>query len=159
MSTPPTTGRADTIAGGCNQCSGPGRSPRPPYKNSPGKKSERFPAVLQEDNGGRPRPTAYPANYGIRTTSPLALNKVGSRSVPNEGRRILRYRFFRGTFAIAQYARFIGPHFPSTRCLCSSRISSAMLVPDRRTSSAKGAFGRHERQDSAGMRLVTAASR
>src|SRR6516162_9896358 len=40
----------------------------------------------------------------------------------------------------------------------SSRISSAMLVRDRRTSSANGAFGRHDRQDSAGMRLVTAAS-
>ena len=31
---------------------------------------------------------------------------------------------------------------PNTRRLCSSRISSAMLVRDRRTSSAKGAFGR-----------------
>src|SRR6516164_4739120 len=39
-----------------------------------------------------------------------------------------------------------------------SRISSAMLVRDRRTSSAKGASGRQERHDSAGMRLVTAAS-
>ena len=47
---------------------------------------------------------------------------------------------------------------PSTRRRCSSRISSAMLVRDRRTSSANGAFGRYERQDSAGMRLVTAAS-
>jgi hypothetical protein len=43
--------------------------------------------------------------------------------------------------------------------VCSSRISSAMLVLDSRTSSANGAFGRHERHDSAGMRLVTAASR
>jgi hypothetical protein len=33
----------------------------------------------------------------------------------------------------------------------STRISSAMLVRDRRTSSAKGAFGRHERQDSIGI--------
>jgi hypothetical protein len=48
---------------------------------------------------------------------------------------------------------------PSTRRRCSSRISSAMLLRDRRTSSANGAFGRHERHDSAGMRLVTAASR
>ena len=32
-----------------------------------------------------------------------------------------------------------------------------MLVRDRRTSSAKGAFGRHERHESEGMRLVTAA--
>ena len=40
-------------------------------------------------------------------------------------------------------------HSPSTR---SSHISSAMLVRDRRTSSAKGAFGRHDRQDSAGIR-------
>ena len=47
---------------------------------------------------------------------------------------------------------------PSTRRRCSSRISSAMLVRDRRTSSANGAFGRHERHDNAGMRLVTAAS-
>jgi hypothetical protein len=30
-------------------------------------------------------------------------------------------------------------------------------VRDSRTSSANGTFGRHERQDSAGMRLVTAA--
>jgi hypothetical protein len=37
------------------------------------------------------------------------------------------------------------------------RISSAMLVRESRTSSANGAWGRHERQDSAGMRLVTAA--
>jgi hypothetical protein len=29
------------------------------------------------------------------------------------------------------------------------------VVRDRRMSSAKGAFGRHERQDSAGMRLAT----
>jgi hypothetical protein len=33
-----------------------------------------------------------------------------------------------------------------------------MLVFESRTSSANGAFGRHERQDNAGMRLVTAAS-
>src|SRR6516165_8669596 len=33
-----------------------------------------------------------------------------------------------------------------------------MLVRDRRTSSANGAFGRHERHESEGMRLVTAAS-
>jgi hypothetical protein len=33
------------------------------------------------------------------------------------------------------------------------------LVRDRRTSSANGAFGRHERHESEGMRLVTAASR
>ncbi len=42
--------------------------------------------------------------------------------------------------------------------MCSMRISSAMLVRDRPTSSANGAFGRHERHDSAGMKLVTAAS-
>jgi hypothetical protein len=30
---------------------------------------------------------------------------------------------------------------PSTRRVCSIRISSAMLVRDRRTSSANGAFG------------------
>ena len=34
-----------------------------------------------------------------------------------------------------------------------------MLIRDNRTSSANGASGRHERQDSAGTRLVTAASR
>jgi hypothetical protein len=38
------------------------------------------------------------------------------------------------------------------------RISSTILVRDSRTSSANGAFGWHERQDSAGIRLVTAAS-
>jgi hypothetical protein len=35
-------------------------------------------------------------------------------------------------------------HSPSTRRVCSARISSAMLVRDRRKSSANGAFGRHE---------------
>lgn len=39
-------------------------------------------------------------------------------------------------------------HSPSTCRRCSSRISSAMLVRDSRTSSANGALGRHERQDS-----------
>jgi hypothetical protein len=48
---------------------------------------------------------------------------------------------------------------PSTRRRCSSRISSATLVGYSRTSSANGAFGRQDRQDNAGMRLVTAASR
>jgi hypothetical protein len=43
----------------------------------------------------------------------------------------------------------VGRYSPNTRRLCSSRISSAMLVRDRRTSSAKGAFGRDERQDCA----------
>jgi len=43
-------------------------------------------------------------------------------------------------------SRIRGTHSPSTRRLCSSRISSAMLVRDSRTSSANGAFGRHERQ-------------
>jgi len=42
---------------------------------------------------------------------------------------------------------------PSTRRLCSSRISSAMLVRDSRTSSANGAFGGHDRQDNAGTSL------
>jgi hypothetical protein len=32
-----------------------------------------------------------------------------------------------------------------------------MLVRDNRMSSVNGAFGRHERHDSAGMRLITAA--
>jgi hypothetical protein len=41
---------------------------------------------------------------------------------------------------------------------CASRISSVMLVRESRTSSAKGAFGRHDRHDNAGMRLLTAAS-
>ena len=49
-------------------------------------------------------------------------------------------------------------HSPSTRRRCSSRISSAMLVRESRTSSANGAFGRHDRHDDAGMRLLTAAS-
>jgi hypothetical protein len=51
------------------------------------------------------------------------------------------------------------PYSLSTRRRCSSRISSVMSVLDNRTSSAKGAFGRQPRQDSAGMRLVTAARR
>ncbi len=50
-------------------------------------------------------------------------------------------------------------HSPSTCRRCSSRISSAILVRDCRTSSANGALGLHKRQDNAGMRLVTAASR
>jgi hypothetical protein len=45
---------------------------------------------------------------------------------------------------------------PSTRRRCSSRISLAMLVRESRTTN--GAFGRHERHDNAGMRLLTAAS-
>ena len=48
---------------------------------------------------------------------------------------------------------------PSTRRRCSSRISSAIIVRDNRTSSTNGVFGQHDRQDSAGMRLVTAAWR
>jgi hypothetical protein len=36
--------------------------------------------------------------------------------------------------------------------------SSAMLCFDSRTSSANGACGRHDRHESAGMRLVTVAS-
>jgi hypothetical protein len=45
--------------------------------------------------------------------------------------------------------RFLPPwsvDHPSSRRVCSIRISSAMLVRDRRTSSANGAFGRHARQ-------------
>jgi hypothetical protein len=49
-------------------------------------------------------------------------------------------------------------HSLSTRRVCSIHISSAMLVRDSCTSSANGAFGRHDRYESAGMRLVTAAS-
>jgi len=41
-------------------------------------------------------------------------------------------------------------HSPNTRRRCSSRISSAMLILDSCTSSTKGAFGWHERQDSDG---------
>jgi hypothetical protein len=54
-----------------------------------------------------------------------------------------------------------GSHAANRRALGrvrSMRISSAMLVRDSGTSSANGAFGRHERQDSEGMRLVAAAS-
>jgi hypothetical protein len=38
----------------------------------------------------------------------------------------------------------------AVRAMCSIRISSAMLVRDSRTSSANGAFGRQDRQDSDG---------
>jgi hypothetical protein len=38
-------------------------------------------------------------------------------------------------------------------------MSSAILVRDNRTRSAKGAFGRHDLPDSAGVRVVTAASK
>jgi hypothetical protein len=44
------------------------------------------------------------------------------------------------------------------RLAFAARISSAMLVRESRTSSANGAFGRHDRHDSAGMRLLTGAS-
>jgi hypothetical protein len=43
--------------------------------------------------------------------------------------------------------------FPKMRRVCCSRISSAMLLSDRQTSSADGACGRH---DSARMRPVSA---
>jgi integrase len=61
---------------------------------------------------------------------------------------------------VQQEALIFAPkrYSPSTRRRCSSRISSAMLVRESCTSSANGAFGLHERQDSAGMRPVTAAS-
>jgi hypothetical protein len=48
---------------------------------------------------------------------------------------------------------------PRTRRVCPIRISSAMLVWDKRTSLANGTCGQHERQDISGIRLVTAASR
>jgi hypothetical protein len=47
---------------------------------------------------------------------------------------------------------------PSTARPRSTFHSSMTLDRDKRRSSANGAFGRQERQDSAGMRLVTAAS-
>jgi hypothetical protein len=47
--------------------------------------------------------------------------------------------------------------YPPFDCLARSlRISSATLVFDSRTSSANGACGRHDRQESAGMRPVSA---
>src|SRR6266567_5636445 len=107
----------------------------------------------------------FTANYVIRITSPLALNKAGLferwplHQFQMKGVAFCAIDSSEALSPLAQYARFIGSHFPSTRCLCSSRISSAMLVLDRRTSSANGAFGRHERQDNAGMRLLRAASR
>src|SRR6516162_101747 len=51
----------------------------------------------------------------------------------------------------------LSPYSPSARFRYSSRISSAMHVRESRTSSANGAFGRHDRHDNAGMRLLTAA--
>ena len=61
---------------------------------------------------------------------------------------------------VAHLLRFCGAAEcqPSTRRVCSSRISSAMLILDSFTSSANGACGRHERHDSAGIRLLTAES-
>jgi len=47
-------------------------------------------------------------------------------------------------------------HSPSTPRVCSSRSSSAMLLSERRTSSANGACGRQLRHDSDGIRLVSA---
>ena len=57
---------------------------------------------------------------------------------PRQSRRKLRLRRRRARLS----------HSPSTCRRCPSRISSAMLVRDSRTSSANGALGRHERQDS-----------
>src|SRR6516225_5913976 len=62
--------------------------------------------------------------------------------------------YYPHAYPLVEFARYS----PSTRRRCSSRISSAMLVRDNQTSSANGAFGRHDRHDSAGMRLLTAAS-
>ena len=45
---------------------------------------------------------------------------------------------------------------PNARRVCRSCSSSAMLLSERRTSSANGACGRQERHDSAGMRLPIA---
>jgi hypothetical protein len=61
--------------------------------------------------------------------------------------------------SMTAFASWSADHSPITRRVCSIRISSAILVRDSRTSSANAAFGRHDRQDRAGMRLVTAASR
>lgn len=49
-------------------------------------------------------------------------------------------------------------NYRDRRRVRSARNSSAMLVRDNRTNSANGACGRHERHESEGMRLVTAAS-
>jgi hypothetical protein len=72
---------------------------------------------------------------------------------PQEKRDALQPR---NTYGLPSVRDLHSPRMPRRR---SSRISSAMLVRDSRTSSVNGAFGRHERQDRAEMRLVTAASR
>ena len=62
-------------------------------------------------------------------------------------------------FVSAQYlTQKPNSYSPDARRARSSRNSSVMLALESRTSSANGAFGRQERHDSAGMRLVTAAS-
>jgi hypothetical protein len=65
----------------------------------------------------------------------------------------------KGREQFGQSLQSLSSYSESTRRVCSIRISSAILVLDNRTSSANGAFGRHDRQDNAGMRPVTAASR
>src|SRR5215470_599226 len=100
---------------------------------------------------------------------PLRHSLLGSVAVIVHG---IRYFYCLGGHALAVAGYQPGPslttrrfpppwsfnYSPSTRpTQCSSRISSAMLVRESRTSSANGAFGRHDRHDNAGMRLLTAA--
>jgi hypothetical protein len=88
-----------------------------------------------------------------------------SDSLLHRGRR--PYMAHRYTYRGAKECRLLGEkrksrrfdYSPKIRRLFSIRISSAMLVGERRTSSANGAFGRHERHDSDGIKLLIAASR
>jgi hypothetical protein len=51
----------------------------------------------------------------------------------------------------------VAHHSPNARRVCSSYSPSATLLSARQMSSANGAFGRQDRHDSAGMRLVSTA--
>ena len=88
-----------------------------------------------------------------------ALNSQIVGECRNDRRRRTRFRRGSGCRAWVRMVAFLADTYsPSTRRVCSIRISSAMLVRDKRTSSANGAFGRQKRHDSDGIRLVTAAS-
>ena len=110
---------------------------------------------------GTPAVTLIPADAGTRHRRLLNLHLSSASSIPHLTALFQepRARTPLGAHCV-QNAEASGARYsPNKRRLHSSRISSAMLVLESRTSSANGAFGRHERQDSVGMRLVTAASR
>jgi hypothetical protein len=111
--------------------------------------SKPFKALVANDRG--------PAIAVLNDRNSRIVGWLHGLSFGNGRSGSVRWAYFRAKISGRQAAP-AARYSPSTRRRCSSRISSAMLVRDSRTSSANGAFGRHDRQDNAGMRLVTAAS-